>query len=41
MSAYVDLERRFRRLNALSEAAGLLHWDMSTMMPAGGAEARG
>ncbi|MEE8500351.1 MAG: carboxypeptidase M32, partial [Kiloniellales bacterium] len=41
MSAYEDLERRFRRLNALSEAAGLLHWDMATMMPPGGAEARG
>jgi carboxypeptidase Taq len=41
MSAYGDLERRFRRLNALKEAAGLLQWDLFTMMPAGGAEARG
>ena len=41
MSAYTRLEQRFKRLNALREAAGLLQWDMSTMMPAGGAEARG
>ncbi len=41
MSAYARLEQRFKRLNALKEAAGLLQWDMSTMMPAGGAEARG
>jgi carboxypeptidase Taq len=40
MSAYENLENRFRRLNALSEAAGMLHWDMSTMMPSGGARAR-
>ena len=39
-SAYQALESRFRRLGALREAAGMLHWDMSTMMPAGGAEAR-
>lgn len=40
MRAYQALEARFRRLNALREAAGMLNWDMSTMMPAGGAEAR-
>jgi len=40
MGAYEDLEARFRRLNALREAAGVLNWDMSAMMPAGGAEAR-
>ena len=39
-SAYQALENRFRRLGALREAAAMLHWDMSTMMPAGGAEAR-
>ena len=39
-SAYQALESRFHRLGALREAAGMLHWDMSTMMPAGGAEAR-
>ena len=40
LSAYADLERRFQRLTRLREAAGMLHWDMSVMMPAGGAEAR-
>ena len=40
MSTYRGLESRFARLNALSEAAGVLHWDMSTMMPPGGAAAR-
>ena len=40
MSPYEALEERFRRLSALREAAGMLQWDMSTMMPAGGAEAR-
>ncbi len=40
VDAYALLETRFRRLNALREAAGMLHWDMSTMMPHGGAEAR-
>ncbi len=37
---YDALETRFRRLNALREAAAMLNWDMSAMMPAGGAEAR-
>ena len=40
MTAYEALEQRFRRLSALREAAGVLHWDMSAMMPKGGAEAR-
>jgi carboxypeptidase Taq len=40
-SSYRTLEQRFRRLGALREAAGMLHWDSSTMMPEGGAEARG
>jgi carboxypeptidase Taq len=40
MSAYKELERRFARLGALAEAEGMLHWDMSTMMPPGGMEAR-
>lgn len=39
-SAYRELEKRFGRLNALREAAGVLHWDMSTIMPDGGAQAR-
>lgn len=40
MTAYNTLQERFRRLHALNEAAGILHWDMSTMMPSGGAAAR-
>ena len=40
MSAYETLQKRFRRLHALGEAAGMLHWDMSTMMPSGGAQSR-
>ncbi len=40
MNAYPELETRFRRLSALREATGVLHWDMSTMMPPGGAAAR-
>ncbi|WP_157230790.1 carboxypeptidase M32 [Kiloniella laminariae] len=40
MSAYSTLEKRFRRMNALTEASGVLGWDMSTVMPSGGAEAR-
>ncbi|PIW28278.1 MAG: carboxypeptidase M32 [Rhodospirillales bacterium CG15_BIG_FIL_POST_REV_8_21_14_020_66_15] len=39
-SPYARLEQRFRRLNALSEAQEVLHWDMSTVMPRGGHEAR-
>jgi carboxypeptidase Taq len=35
-SAYTRLEQRFRRLSALSEASGMLHWDMATVMPDGG-----
>ncbi len=41
MSAYRRLEDRFKRITLLEEAAGVLHWDMSTMMPPGGAVARG
>ena len=37
---YGRLEDRFRRLNALGEAQEILHWDMSTVMPRGGHEAR-
>jgi len=40
ISAYSRLEQRFRRLSALQEAAGVLHWDMSTVMPDGGRPAR-
>ena len=41
MTAYEDLEVRFKRLGALGEVAGLLQWDTSVMMPSGGAAARG
>ncbi|MPZ12544.1 MAG: carboxypeptidase M32, partial [Kiloniellaceae bacterium] len=40
MTAYEELSRKFKRLHALQEAQGVLSWDMSAMMPAGGAEAR-
>jgi carboxypeptidase Taq len=40
VSAYQELEARFRRMNALGQATGMLHWDMSGMMPPGGAGAR-
>jgi carboxypeptidase Taq len=40
LSAYQELENRFRRMSALGEAAGMLHWDMSVLMPPGGAESR-
>ena len=41
LDAYRSLEARFRRMAALKEAAGILHWDMATLMPEGGAAARG
>jgi len=40
MSSYQELESRFKRMAALGEAAGMLHWDMSVLMPPGGADAR-
>ena len=40
-SAYTQLETLFRRLGALGEAASILHWDASTMMPANSSDARG
>ena len=40
MTAYRELEDRFRRMSALGEAAGVLHWDSAVLMPGGGAEAR-
>jgi carboxypeptidase Taq len=39
--AYRRLQSRFARIGAINEAAGLLHWDASAMMPPGGAAARG
>jgi carboxypeptidase Taq len=40
MSAYAALEAVFHRVGVLNDALSVLHWDMSTMMPDGGAEAR-
>jgi len=40
-TAYARLESRFAKLSHLDQAAGFLHWDMSTVMPDGGAESRG
>jgi carboxypeptidase Taq len=39
-AAYATLETRFRRITALGDAEAMLHWDLATMMPAGGGEAR-
>lgn len=40
MTAYTELEARFRRLFALRHATYVLQWDWAAMMPSGGAEAR-
>ena len=40
MSAYQQLEARFRRLGAIEEAIGVLNWDCATTMPPGGAATR-
>lgn len=40
-TAYARLEERFKRIAALDDARGMLGWDQATMMPTGGAEARG
>ena len=34
MSAYIKLKEIFREASLSSDIAGILHWDMSTMMPA-------
>ena len=39
-AAYAQLEARFKRINLLHEAEGVLQWDLETLMPEGGAEAR-
>jgi carboxypeptidase Taq len=39
--AYARLRARFARIAALEEAAAVLHWDASAMMPPGGGAARG
>jgi carboxypeptidase Taq len=40
MTAYHQLEARFRRIGTIEEAISVLHWDAAAMMPAGGAAAR-
>ncbi|HLY45165.1 MAG TPA: carboxypeptidase M32 [Stellaceae bacterium] len=40
MTAYRELEARFRRLGIIEEAIAMLHWDAAAIMPAGGAAAR-
>ncbi|HEX3952784.1 MAG TPA: carboxypeptidase M32 [Stellaceae bacterium] len=40
MTAYPELEARFRRLGTVEEAIAMLHWDAAAMMPSGGATAR-
>jgi carboxypeptidase Taq len=41
MTAYQNLTKRFARIATLNEAASVVSWDASAMMPAGGAAARG
>jgi carboxypeptidase Taq len=41
MTYYAQLESRFARLSHLDQATGFLHWDMSAVMPEGGAASRG
>jgi len=40
-TAYQRLEDRFRRILALGDVEAVLHWDLATMMPGGGAASRG
>lgn len=40
-SAYKELESLFARVAQIDEATGFLQWDMSAVMPKGGAESRG
>src|SRR3954467_11566462 len=39
-TAYGELESRFKRLNLVRQSAGVLQWDLETLMPPGGAAAR-
>ncbi len=41
MTPFARLATRFERLSTLGEAAAVLNWDASAMMPPGGAAARG
>lgn len=40
MTAYTRLEGLFSKADTLAEVLSVLHWDMATMMPEGGAERR-
>jgi len=40
VTAYRRLEERYRRIALLRDIDSMLHWDMSTVMPAGAAEPR-
>ena len=40
MTAYRQLEARFRRIGTIEQAISVLHWDTAAMMPSGGATAR-
>jgi carboxypeptidase Taq len=40
LPAYSTLEALFTRLSHVEQASGMLHWDMATMMPPGGAGSR-
>ena len=40
MTAYQQLQQRFRRIGSLEQAISVLHWDTAAMMPTGGAAAR-
>ena len=40
-NAYTRLCQRFRRLSRFGHLSAIAGWDMQTMMPAGGSEARG
>ncbi|HMD64075.1 MAG TPA: carboxypeptidase M32 [Stellaceae bacterium] len=40
MTAYHQLEERFRRIGAIEQAISVLHWDTAAIMPEGGAAAR-
>lgn len=38
--AYAQLETRFHRIASVNHALSVLHWDLATMMPEGGMDAR-
>ncbi|OUR77720.1 carboxypeptidase M32 [Alphaproteobacteria bacterium 46_93_T64] len=40
MSSYDTLEKRFKRMSAISGASAILNWDNAVMMPDGGAASR-